>query len=206
MEIDAHSACALVLSDGYRLQPQTIRLRRFQGAVIRCASRIERSRALAATATDVNRNIVREVQPAGAALGHRQARCTHPGERAHQRGRQRPRPARAANSAGRATGQSVIATLICEAATPFVRAVTAPAGVVAVSGRRFQDRRHALARAAFDCASPMLPDPQRCRRNLVRRRDPEHEGLSCAPDARRRRFRWRARRLAPRPATVRSPS
>jgi hypothetical protein len=59
------------------------------------------------------------------------------------------------NSAGRATGQSVFATLICEAAAPFTERSTNLTGVpLAPNGDfRIDD---ALSPAPFDCASPML--------------------------------------------------
>jgi len=59
------------------------------------------------------------------------------------------------NSAGRATGQSVFATLICEAGAPFTERSTDAAGVQLAPNGDFQveDR---LDPAPFECASPML--------------------------------------------------
>ena len=59
------------------------------------------------------------------------------------------------NNAGRATGQRVFATLICEAATPFTERSTDLAGVPLAPNGDFKiDDR--LSPAPFDCASPML--------------------------------------------------
>jgi len=59
------------------------------------------------------------------------------------------------NNAGRATGQRVFATLICEAATPFTERNTDLAGVLLAPNGDFKiDDR--LSPAPFDCASPML--------------------------------------------------
>jgi hypothetical protein len=59
------------------------------------------------------------------------------------------------NSTGRATGQRVIATLICEAAAPFVQRSTTAAGVpLADNGDfRIDDMLSSVPR---ECASPML--------------------------------------------------
>lgn len=108
-----------------------------------------------ATAKVVNRNIVRGVQPAGQiwvidkldanveANGH----ITVDGRGLILGG---------GNNAGRATGQRVIATLICEAAPgPFTERSTTSAGVpLALNGDfRIDDM---LSAPPFNCASPML--------------------------------------------------
>ena len=59
------------------------------------------------------------------------------------------------NNVGRATGQSVFATLICEAAAPFTQHNTNPAGVPLDANGDFRID-DALLPAAFECASPVL--------------------------------------------------
>ena len=59
------------------------------------------------------------------------------------------------NSAGRATGQRVIATLICEAAAPFVQRSTTAAGVPLADNGDFEINDK-LSSVPAECASPML--------------------------------------------------
>ena len=59
------------------------------------------------------------------------------------------------NNAGRATGQSVFATLICEAAAPFLERSTDLAGVLLAPNGDFRIDGM-LNPAPFDCPSPML--------------------------------------------------
>ena len=59
------------------------------------------------------------------------------------------------NNIGRATGQSVFATLICEAAAPFTEHNTNPNGVPLDANGDFRID-DALLPAAFECASPVL--------------------------------------------------
>ena len=59
------------------------------------------------------------------------------------------------NSTGRATGQSVIATLICEAAAPFVQRSTTAAGVPLADNGDFRID-DMLSSVPGECASPML--------------------------------------------------
>jgi hypothetical protein len=59
------------------------------------------------------------------------------------------------NSAGRATGQRVIATLICEAAAPFVQRSTTAAGVPLADNGDFEID-DMLSSVPAECASPML--------------------------------------------------
>ena len=113
----------------------------------------------AATATVVNRNIVRGVQPAGQiwAIDKLEARIRANG---HIRVDGKGLILAGGNSAGRATGQSVFATLICEAAEPFNEFSSTLTGVpLAANGDfRIDDVLTSAAKAAlpFQCASPML--------------------------------------------------
>src|SRR5262245_32687444 len=90
---------------------------------------------LAATAEVVNRNIVRGVQPAGqiwviAALDAK----VHTNGEVHIKGK--GLILGGGNNAGRATGQRVFATLICEAVAPFTENNTNLAGEIGrASGR-----------------------------------------------------------------------
>lgn len=59
------------------------------------------------------------------------------------------------NNAGRATGQSVIATLICEAAAPFTERSTAP-GVLLTAEGDFEIDDVLAPLPVGGCASPML--------------------------------------------------
>lgn len=59
------------------------------------------------------------------------------------------------NSTGRATGQRVIATLICEAAAPFVQRSTTAAGVPLADNGDFRID-DTLSSVPAECASPML--------------------------------------------------
>ena len=60
------------------------------------------------------------------------------------------------NNAGRATGQNVIATLICEAAAPFTQRSTNPAGVPLTAEGDFEIDDVLTPLPAGGCASPML--------------------------------------------------
>jgi len=106
-----------------------------------------------ATATDVNRNIVRGVQPAGQIWVIADLRAeVGVGGRIGVRGK--GLILGGGNSAGRATGQNVFATLICEAATPFTERSTNLAGVPLAPNGDF--RIDDMLSPAFDCPSPML--------------------------------------------------
>lgn len=59
------------------------------------------------------------------------------------------------NNVGRATGQDVFATLICEAAAPFTLRNTAPAGVPLAANGDFEID-DVLTPPPADCASPVL--------------------------------------------------
>jgi hypothetical protein len=60
------------------------------------------------------------------------------------------------NSAGRATGQMVFATLICETAAPFTARNTNPAGVTLAGNGDFKIDDVLTPLPAGGCASPML--------------------------------------------------
>ncbi len=59
-------------------------------------------------------------------------------------------------NAGRATGQSVFATLICEAAAPFTELNTNPAGVLLAPNGDFRIDDTLSPAPPLNCASPML--------------------------------------------------
>jgi hypothetical protein len=109
----------------------------------------------ALVATSVTRNIVRDVQPAGQiwviddldATVRADGRITVEGEGLILGG---------GNNAGRAAGQSVFATLICQAIAPFSQSSTTLAGVqLSPTGDfRIDDTLAPLPPAI--CASPML--------------------------------------------------
>ena len=60
------------------------------------------------------------------------------------------------NNVGRATGQNVFATLICEAAAPFILHDTNHAGVPLDPNSDFEIDDVLTPEPPFDCASPML--------------------------------------------------
>jgi hypothetical protein len=107
-----------------------------------------------ATATTVNRNIVRGVQPAGQiwVIDDLEAQVTMDG-RIQVKGE--GLVLGGGNNVGRATGQRVFATLICEAAAPFTEHNSDLAGVpLAPNGDfRIDD---VLSPAPTTCDSPML--------------------------------------------------
>jgi hypothetical protein len=108
-----------------------------------------------ATATTVNRNIVRGVQPAGQIWVIRKldAEVKTNGEiKVEGEGL----ILGGGNNVGRATGQSVFATLICEAAAPFTLHNTNLAGVPLDPNGDFEIDDVLTPAPAFDCASPML--------------------------------------------------
>lgn len=108
----------------------------------------------AATATVVNRNIVREVQPAGQiwVIRDLDARVKTNGDiKVEGKGL----ILGGGNTAGRATGQNVIATLICEAAAPFTPRNTNLTGVTLAANGDFKIN-DVLSPPPVDCDSPML--------------------------------------------------
>ena len=109
----------------------------------------------AATATTVIRNIVRNIQPPGQiwVIRDLDARIKSNGDiKVDGKGL----TLGGGNSIGRATGQSVFATLICEAAAPFIERSTAAAGVPLVPSGDFTIDDVLVPLPPATCASPML--------------------------------------------------
>ena len=108
----------------------------------------------AATAEVVNRNIVRGVQPAGQiwVIDELEAEVTI-GGRIKVEGK--GLILGGGNNAGRASGQFVFATLICEAAAPFVELNTNLVGVPLAPNGNFEIEDTLTPRPSA-CPSPML--------------------------------------------------
>lgn len=107
------------------------------------------------TAEVVNRNFVRGVQPAGQIWAIRELEA-EVGMNGQIRVKGKGLILGGGNNAGRATGQSVFATLICEAATPFVQRNSNTAGVVLTAGGDFEIDDSLAPAPPTVCASPML--------------------------------------------------
>jgi hypothetical protein len=108
-----------------------------------------------ATATDVNRNIVRGVQPAGQiwVIRKLEAKVTTSGDiEVEGEGL----VLGGGNNVGRATGQSVFATLICETAAPFTERNSDLAGVPLAANGDFKIEDVLEPPPPADCASPVL--------------------------------------------------
>ena len=107
------------------------------------------------TSEVVNRNLVRGVQPAGQiwVIDKLDARVRANG---HIRVDGKGLILGGGNNAGRATGQSVFATLICEAAAPFTQLSTALTGVQLAPNGDFRIDDMLSPAPPFECASPML--------------------------------------------------
>ena len=105
------------------------------------------------TFANVTRNVVRGVDPAGqlCVIEDLDARVRTNGDITAQG---RGLILAGGNNAGRATGQNVIATLICEAATPFTQRSTAPVPLTAAGDFTIDDVLTPLPDGP--CASPML--------------------------------------------------
>jgi hypothetical protein len=109
----------------------------------------------AATAEVVNRNIVRGVQPAGQiwVIADLKAEVKVNGDiNVEGRGL----ILGGGNNIGRATGQSVFATLICEAAAPFTERSTTLTGVQLAPNGDFKIDDVITPLPTGGCASPML--------------------------------------------------
>jgi hypothetical protein len=107
------------------------------------------------TSEVVNRNFVRGVQPAGQiwVIDKLEARVRTNGHiKVHGKGL----ILGGGNNAGRATGQSVFATLICEAVAPFTQSSTTLTGVKLASNGDFEIDDMLSPAPPFACASPML--------------------------------------------------
>ena len=109
----------------------------------------------AATATDVNRNIVRGVQPPGQiwVIKDLDARVKTNGD---IKVKGKGLILGGGNNVGRATGQSVFATLICEAAAPFTEHSTTLTGVPLADNGDFEIDDILSGFPINGCASPML--------------------------------------------------
>jgi len=107
------------------------------------------------TSEVVNRNFVRGVQPAGQiwAIDKLEARVRMNGD---IRVKGKGLILGGGNNAGRATGQSVFATLICEAAAPFVERSTNLTGVLLAPNGDFDIDDTLAPLPPSECASPML--------------------------------------------------
>jgi len=107
------------------------------------------------TSEVVNRNFVREVQPAGQiwVIDKLDARVRANG---HIKVDGKGLILGGGNNAGRATGQSVFATLICNAAAPFTQFSTTLTGVLLANNGDFKIDDMLSPAPPFDCASPML--------------------------------------------------
>ena len=109
----------------------------------------------AATAEVVNRNIVRGVQPPGQIwrIADLKAEVKVNGDiKVEGRGL----VLGGGNNVGRATGQSVFATLICEAAAPFTERSTTSTGVALADNGDFKIDDVLVPLPPATCASPML--------------------------------------------------
>jgi hypothetical protein len=107
------------------------------------------------TATTVNRNIVREVQPAGQIWVIRKLEAevkTNGDIKVEGEGL----VLGGGNNVGRATGQHVFATLICEAEAPFTLRHTDTAGVPLAANGDFEIDDVLEPLPPADCASPVL--------------------------------------------------
>jgi len=107
------------------------------------------------TSEEVNRNFVREVPPAGQiwVIDALEARVRANG---HISVQGKGLIFGGGNNAGRATGQSVFATLICEAEAPFTEHSTNTAGVQLAPNGDFTIDDMLSPAPGFECASPML--------------------------------------------------
>ena len=107
------------------------------------------------TSEVVNRNFVRGVQPAGQiwVIDKLDARVRANG---HIKVKGKGLILGGGNNAGRATGQSVFATLICNAAVPFTQFSTTLTGVQLANNGDFEIDDMLSPAPPFDCASPML--------------------------------------------------
>jgi hypothetical protein len=106
-------------------------------------------------APSVNRNIVRGVQPPGQiwVIKDLDARVKTNGD---IKVKGKGLILGGGNSVGRATGQSVFATLICEAAAPFTEHSTTLTGVPLAANGDFEIDDILSGFPIGDCASPML--------------------------------------------------
>ena len=130
---------------------------RFKGGigVIPVSSGVPVGTPPAATSQDVNRNIVRGVQPPGQiwVIKDLDARVKTNGD---IKVKGKGLILGGGNNVGRATGQSVFATLICEAAAPFTEHSTTLTGVPLADNGDFEIDDILSGFPINGCASPML--------------------------------------------------
>jgi len=129
------------------------KLARFKGGI--GVTPVSSGVGTAATAEVVNRNIVRGVQPAGQiwVIDKLEANVKTNGDiKVEGKGL----ILGGGNNVGRATGQSVFATLICEADPPFVEHSTTLAGVRLADNGNFKIDDVLVPLPPATCASPML--------------------------------------------------
>jgi hypothetical protein len=128
-------------------------LAKFKGGI--GATPVSSGVGAAATAEVVNRNIVRGVQPPGQiwVIADLKAEVKVNGDiKVEGRGL----ILGGGNNIGRATGQSVFATLICEAAAPFTEHSTTATGVPLANNGDFKIDDVLVPLPPATCASPML--------------------------------------------------
>jgi hypothetical protein len=131
-------------------------LARFKGGIgVHPVSNVAGTANVDGTFPNVTRNIVRNVIPAGQlwVIEDLDARVKTNG---HIEVRGKGLILAGGNTAGRATGQSVIATLICEAVAPFVEHSTDPKGVPLTDDGDFKIDDVLTTLPGGECASPML--------------------------------------------------
>lgn len=157
--IRAVAASALLMSAIVSTGAQNDARWRFKGGIgvipVSAGVAVPPTLATAAVVESVSRNIVRGVQPAGQiwviekldAKVRADGRITVEGKGLILGG---------GNSAGRATGQSVLATLICQAAAPFTESLTALVGVPLSPTGDFKINDTLAPLPPDDCPSPML--------------------------------------------------
>jgi len=131
-------------------------LARFKGAIgVHPVSNVSGTPSADGIFPDVTRNIVRAVNPAGQlwVIEDLDARVRTNGDISI---RGRGLILAGGNNAGRATGQNVFATLICEAAPPFTERNTNPSGVTLATNGDFAINDVLTPLPQGECASPML--------------------------------------------------
>ena len=129
------------------------KLARFKGGI--GVTPVSSGVGTAATAEVVNRNIVRGVQPAGQiwVIDKLEAIVKTNGDiKVEGKGL----ILGGGNNVGRATGQSVFATLICDAALPFIEHSTTLTGVPLADNGNFKIDDVLVPLPPATCASPML--------------------------------------------------
>jgi hypothetical protein len=131
-------------------------LARFKGGIgVHPVSNVAGAANVDGTFPDVTRNVVRNVAPAGQ-LWVIEDLDAHVRTNGDINVRGKGLVLAGGNNAGRATGQNVFATLICEAAAPFTERNTNLAGVPLSPDGDFKIDDVVTPLPAGECASPML--------------------------------------------------